>query len=517
MPRAWKTHRALIFLTTILVVGLCNSAASSPTPVDDLHGLEVPTRMRIEDEGYPGFRSISVGASHACGIRDSDRTVLCWGNNTLEQSRAPTGVKFQSLSVGNRFTCGIRAVDARVQCWGSNEFGQLKAPGGRFREVSAGGGHVCGLRSNGALRCWGDTGFYQRHEVPEDVRFKSVSAGERHTCGIRQKDHMVQCWQDGLYPGADPPKDVSFSRIKAGTQSTCGVRKDNGKLECWGQLVVPRRPKREEDAYFKRPLDEPVVQLSGSCGLTKSGTLTCWQQSRALQEVNLKFEKFHRNCGITKHERKLVCRSDTIWMEPSGAEFSEVAVGGWRYGVCGIRANDGKVICFQKKQESEYGIKYRGLVVGDSHACAIRESDGRVDCWGTDGYGESTPPESTSFQQLTADGRKTCGIRTSDSRAECWGEWMADPPKLGFTQISLAGLYACGIRSDNQRLACWGGARPHLTFLPKGRYTSVDVGQYTACALRIDGVEVCWGFEARNLVDTKKRTVPLCSGWGGCR
>ena len=75
------------------------------------------------------------------------------GNNFFEKK----------VSAGHSFTCGIRSNGA-VKCWGKNDVGQSSAPPFpkyAFQQVSAsvGGDHACGVLSdNGAIRCWGNNG-----------------------------------------------------------------------------------------------------------------------------------------------------------------------------------------------------------------------------------------------------------------------------------------------------------------------------------------------------------------------
>ena len=49
----------------------------------------------------------------------------------------------------------------------------------------------------------------------------------------------------------------------------------------------------------------------------------------------------------------------------------------------------------------------------------VVRTDGSVECWGNDRFGESTPP-SGEFASVSAGDGHTCGVRT-DGSVECWG------------------------------------------------------------------------------------------------
>ena len=62
--------------------------------------------------------------------------------------------EFASVSAGGGHTCWVKP-DGAVACWGNDEFGEARPPGGEFASVSAGGDYTCGVKRDGAVVCWG--------------------------------------------------------------------------------------------------------------------------------------------------------------------------------------------------------------------------------------------------------------------------------------------------------------------------------------------------------------------------
>jgi len=136
-----------------------------------------------------------------------------------------TALAFSQVSAGGYHTCGVTTGNV-AYCWGSNEFGQLGdgstdgltalrsrpsmvAGGLRFRQVSAGSSHTCGVTTEKRVYCWGfnfdgelgdGTGYPTNIErltpVPVAVarRFIQVWAGRDYTCAIEDETQAAFCW-----------------------------------------------------------------------------------------------------------------------------------------------------------------------------------------------------------------------------------------------------------------------------------------------------------------------------------
>ncbi|MYA25737.1 MAG: hypothetical protein F4091_04815 [Acidimicrobiales bacterium] len=156
--------------------------------------------------GDAGYRA------HTCGVR-RDGSVECWGDNGFGQSTPPSGKDFVKVAASGVHACGLRR-SGNIECWGQELLrgGPLR-PTGQYADVvvGAGGGfdheaddgtiwhskHVCGLRVDGVVECWGDAYRpnkpYNRHEPDYRSRFTSISSGDSHVCGVRT-DGAIECW-----------------------------------------------------------------------------------------------------------------------------------------------------------------------------------------------------------------------------------------------------------------------------------------------------------------------------------
>lgn len=186
------------------------SAAKNPSPV------RVPGSNR--------FKAISASLFYSCGLTFSGRA-NCWG--TVAGASMPTGtpvtvmaedMMFDALTTGYNHICGL-ATGGAAFCWGFNDYGQFGngstserytdvpspiAGGLKFKAVSAGVAHTCGITTDGVAYCWGANHFGQLGDgsktaslkpsrVSGGLSFESISAGNLHTCGVTT-GQVIFCW-----------------------------------------------------------------------------------------------------------------------------------------------------------------------------------------------------------------------------------------------------------------------------------------------------------------------------------
>lgn len=170
------------------------------------------------------FAQISAGAvrswsdagaiflAHTCGVR-ADGAIECWGDSSLGQSAPPPGNDFVKVAASGVHACALRR-NGDIECWGQEMWaGEPFQATEQYTDVvvGAGGGfdyeaddgttwyskHVCGLRIDGVVDCWGDRYSpnkpYNRNEPDYRSRFTSISSGDSHVCGVRT-DGAIECW-----------------------------------------------------------------------------------------------------------------------------------------------------------------------------------------------------------------------------------------------------------------------------------------------------------------------------------
>ena len=126
---------------------------------------------------------------------------------------------------------------------------------------------------------------------------------------------------------------------------------------------------------------------------------------------------------------------------------------------------------------------------GGLHTCGVR-TDGTVACWGSDAYGQASPPAGT-FRQVSAGAYSTCGVKT-DGTVACWGNsGQSSAPAGTFRQVSAGNYSTCGVRTDGS-LACW-GSDGKAGVPTTGHFRQVSVGSRHTCGVRTDGTLACSG------------------------
>ncbi|MCY4474178.1 MAG: hypothetical protein OXC83_01940 [Chloroflexi bacterium] len=489
------------------------------------------------------FTKISTSSLHTCGLvvtadGDSGTNMRCWGSDRQGSSTVPQAYSsnvFKDLDTGELgFTCGIiegGENDGKAVCWGSNDNSQLGTPLGTsvtemfigapsvdsFTQISAGRHHVCGIKTDGTVTCWGaspttDTPDYGQADVPAEHRtstFGEVLASRYHTCGILdgrndQTAGEVVCWGveithdplnpqvtnggRAILPDSFQPPVHKFPQIASGAYFNCGLTADRD-LFCWGDTTLT--PGFEEGPF--KTLDIGVEHV---CAIRDSGRISCWGFNNNLQASGWSPGWDPDNPPTTP------LYSSTAGVPNLTTDYTFKSVSASYLHTCGI---------------------LDGQTAG--------QTAGSVLCWGHNSNGQATPPDTMTFSSISAGWYHTCGLLDSQNgqaagTAVCWGAindvdadgnvvptvfrfdsradfGQADVPEtlssVALKSISANRYHTCAVREDNDELVCWSRARigtELIAAIPdeigRERFSMVATSWYATCGTTADSLLKCW-------------------------
>jgi len=286
-----------------------------------------------------------------------------------------------------------------------------------YNTMSMGMGGRCVLDGAGRMKCAGKDGFpwddnrQYEIQIPPCDRFKAVGLNAYFSCAVKQDDGSIVC-SPGLSSGDFTVRDSrSFKAVAPGWYFQCGIL-DNGDATCFGG--------GHGASYFPQSADwvtrpGPFAKVSGgteyACGLKEDGMIECWGQINQLTNSNQGGFSMYIDHGNSKG----VIRFPGTWKDLDMHS----------YGLCAIK-DDGQIECYGRN-DNKVGDNiptdaggYSQVALGYSaRACAIKESDGTLDCFGENLVANT--PTDVSFSKIWMSTDAACGLKTSDNSIMCWG------------------------------------------------------------------------------------------------
>jgi alpha-tubulin suppressor-like RCC1 family protein len=286
--------------------------------------------------------------------------------------------------------------------------------------VAGGSGHTCAIKRNGALYCWGGyVGNYLLYDYEEikrkwlqddwgshpvrvgnDMDWEMVSSGAWHVCGIKGNGELY-CWgTNTMGQVGDGTKVDKHAPVRVGTDSdwnlvavsffhTCAI-KMNGDLYCWGEnkdgkLGDGTKENRLLPVRIGADHTWEKVSRSGShtCAIDAKGELFCWGDNT-----------FGQVGDGTNENRSVPTRigSDSDWEEVAGGSLHTCAINKsgelycWGYnngGQLGDGTLNNRNIPFKIGQDADWTT----ISAASDYTCAVK-IDGRLFCWGVDTCGQ---------------------------------------------------------------------------------------------------------------------------------
>ena len=368
----------------------------------------------------------------------------------------------EELALGLELSC-LRWSNGRVSCWGDNCNGQLgdgvepDCPGSidpglvphlvrleaggdpltDVRALEAGLRHVCALRGDGTVWCWGDNlsgkvgdgmpatirpapvQVLRESDVQPLTGIEVLAAGGNHTCAA-DSEGIAWCWGNNDYyqlgveaPGArgraaPVPGSEGWSNLHGGGLHTCGVKPDDGDsidpLWCWGGDTYgqlgdgnpsdPGSVAASLVGYEVSPTVRVVPFAVGlgvefSCAAVVGPKALCWGR-------NIAHALGDEGAPTTDDGVDAAGAREAVLIATSAIE--EIAAGG---DFACARLASGALWCWGGNAFGQLGIggisppaaptqaasEVTAVAAGVDHACAITP-DHRVVCWGTNAKGQ---------------------------------------------------------------------------------------------------------------------------------
>jgi len=346
-------------------------------------------------------------------------------------------VGWVSVSAQQDNTCAIKT-DGTLWCWGHNEFGQVGngdsgvgkkvskpsqvGADSNWDTVSLGAEHVCGLKDNGTLFCWGSNAQGQigdgngadgvKSTVPAQVdasTWVQVSSGALSTCAIKA-DKSLWCWgsdtneQLGNPENADSLKPLrvgvanDWTWIAAGDIHTCGIRaeRSGNNLYCWGSnsagqlglgTMLGSKPTPERVGTDT----DWVKVMAGkeyTCGIKSTAALFCWG-------INFKGQIGNGDSGSGKFQTtpaEIIAalganQSADLAHEHTCAVDSTDALLCWGKNDVGQLGTNSTSTTVVPSPAPAIGSDWSVVALGRLHTCALK-LNGSLFCWGSSSSGQ---------------------------------------------------------------------------------------------------------------------------------
>jgi alpha-tubulin suppressor-like RCC1 family protein len=301
---------------------------------------------------------------------------------------------------------------------------------------------------------------------------KMISAYSGHVCAIRKSDDKLFCWgrnnfgqlgnnstNDSLVPTAvDDSVLGAVAYVSVGGNFTCAIRKIDNKLFCWGT-----------NSYGRLGINNSNTDTSSSFPVPTA------VDSSLLSRVSYVELGGSHACAIRRDDDKLFCWGRNNWGQiGNNGELTDIfispalvadnvlnavsTVSAGPSSTCALRKSDGKPYCWGSNQFEMLGLgstvtritspsavvdtllgASSEIKVGFSHSCAIKASNNKVYCWGR------------RFNGSIGDGSTQQFVNVSTPS-------LIDDSLLdAASQLDVSNTFSCAIKNSDNQLFCWGG------------------------------------------------------------
>lgn len=513
-----------------------------------------------------GVVALSGGAYHTCAVLNNG-SLKCWGDNYSGQlgdgsktvRYAPVDVVdlssgVSSVTAGYSHTCAV-LTNGAAKCWGNNSSGELGDSTTDLRttpssvvtlnrnviQITAGGSHTCALLNSGVVKCWGSNSSGQLGNGTDSTRttlisvaglssgVSEIAAGSNVTCAVTNGGG-AKCWGEG-YAGAlgdgttiarPAPIDVQglggpVSKIMTSGNHTCALLTSGG-VQCWGYNLSGQLGDNTTTNQLLPVnvvgLASGVVQIalgySHSCALLNTGGVKCWG-ANYYGELGDN-TTINRGTPVDVFGLTAGVQAITAGDLHSCALLSGGGVRCWGYNGYGQLGDGSTVNRITPVNVTTLLSGVSVVTAGGYHTCAVK-TNGVVQCWGYNGYGQLGDGTTTtqvfptnvnglnsSATNITASYNHTCAI-ISTGGVKCWGY-------NGYGQLGNGTETSSLVPVDVVGLGALSGAAQTVGVAETA--SALKLGEYHSCIRTNSSGVKCWGanFSGQLGDSSAWRTVP---------
>lgn len=366
--------------------------------------------------------------------------------------------------------------DPRGQPWRCVDDGREVACGGDVIELAMGQSHLCVVRRQGDVQCWGYNGDGQLGDGTTTdrarptfvtglggVQVRRVASGSANTCATIAGGTVTYCWGDntegqlgtGAFGGdgllrAELRVVPRVSAMGIGERHACAT--DGTGVWCWGSNQYGALGTGDGNSTATPVAVSAATGLSGaadlavgrehSCAIDRASAAWCWGHDNG-----------RLGAGTGRGTSNVPVRVRDL-----PGEVSQIVAGVQH--TC-VRRNTGASYCWGHNGFGALGdgttedratatpivdiqnLKWLYASASGGHTCAVDEN-GRIYCWGLNDSGQlgdgtrvnrSRPTAaridpSLRFYRVFLGGSATCGITTTFDAVWCWGDLGAIEPTV---------------------------------------------------------------------------------------
>jgi hypothetical protein len=271
--------------------GVCVAIAGGAISCGQLPSTIAPILLGTFAGLFPTVLQVSAGDTVVCALLTGN-AVVCGGGDTAGLRGQPAGAAINGIQYAQAFNGSFSVQPVFL--------GAL--------QVAAGADHVCALKPDGGVWCWGtnvngelgtgafSTGGPAPVQVSALPSATQIAAGTDDTCAVT-RDGAIWCWGqngfgklgDGTMNNSPTPLQVTplgtnVRQVTTGSGHTCALKTD-GTTWCWGwnsngQLGSATATDSSLLPVQVTALGSGVAQISAgwlhTCALGTDGSVSCW-------------------------------------------------------------------------------------------------------------------------------------------------------------------------------------------------------------------------------------------------